>query len=143
MCPQLVNKMCSVKKSSKTLQRVLVVPVWQGALHENNHEKIEKDLMTRFCTGRGATIFQQPFSLPENAQTLAGIAFCAAGKSRNNFPAASKFAGKLCQQRISDSHSLLEFSDRRGTQWFRIGYIFVLSVSRPYWLRKPRWRNRF
>ena len=32
-----------------------------------------------------------------------------------NFPAASKFAGKLFQQRISDSHSLLEFSDKRGT----------------------------
>ena len=55
-------------------------------------------------------IFQQPFSLPESAQTLAGIAFRAAGKSGNHFPAASKFAGKPFQQRISDSHSLLEFS---------------------------------
>ena len=54
-------------------------------------------------------IFQQPFSLPENGQTLAAIAFGAAGKSVKNFPAASKFAGKLFQQRISDSHSLLEF----------------------------------
>ena len=50
-------------------------------------------------------------SLPENAQTLAGIALRAAGKSGNTFPAASKFAGKLFQQRISDSHSLLEFSE--------------------------------
>ena len=56
-------------------------------------------------------IFQQPFSLPENAQTLAGIAFRAAGKSGKNFPAASKFARKLFQQRISDSHGLLEFSE--------------------------------
>ena len=56
-------------------------------------------------------IFQQPFSLPENAQTLAVIAFHAAGKSVNNFPAASKFARKLFQQGILDSHSLLEFSD--------------------------------
>ena len=39
-------------------------------------------------------IFQQPFSLPESAQTLAGIAFRAAGKSQNHFPAASKFAEK-------------------------------------------------
>ena len=54
-------------------------------------------------------IFQQPFSLPESAQTLAGTAFRAAGQSGNNFPAASKFAGKLFQQRISDS--LLEFSE--------------------------------
>ena len=38
-------------------------------------------------------IFQQPFSLPENAQTLAGIAFRAAGKSVKNFPAASKWGG--------------------------------------------------
>ena len=56
-------------------------------------------------------IFQQPFSLPESAQTLAVIAFRAAGKSGNNFPAASKFAGKPFQQRISDSHSLLESSE--------------------------------
>ena len=59
-------------------------------------------------------IFQQPFSLPESAQTLAGIAFRAAGKSGNHFPAASKFAGKPFQQGISDSHSLLEFSDMKG-----------------------------
>ena len=58
---------------------------------------------------KAGPIFQQPFSLPENAQTLAGIAFRAAGKSENHFPAASKFAG-LFQQRISDSHSLLEFA---------------------------------
>ena len=60
----------------------------------------------------GGPIFQQPFSL--HAQTLAGIAVCVAGKSENTFPAASKFAGKLFQQRISDSHSLLEFSDKHG-----------------------------
>ena len=59
-------------------------------------------------------IFQQPFSLPENAQTLAGLAFRATGKSVNHFPAASKFAGKLFQQGISDSHSLLEFSEKRA-----------------------------
>ena len=39
---------------------------------------------------KAGPIFQQAFSLPENAQTLAGIAFRAAGKSGNNFPAASK-----------------------------------------------------
>ena len=56
-------------------------------------------------------IFQQLFSLPESAQTLAGIACRAAGESVRNFPAASKFARKLFQQGISDSHSLLEFSE--------------------------------
>ena len=43
-----------------------------------------------------------------------GIAFRAAGKSVKNFPAVSKFAGKLFQQGISDSHSLLENSDQKG-----------------------------
>ena len=66
-------------------------------------------------------IFQQPFSLPESAQTLAGIAFRAAGKSVRNFPAASKFARKLFQQGISDSHSLLEFSEiRRGVIYYAV-----------------------
>ena len=60
---------------------------------------------------KARSIFQQPFSLPESAQTLAGIAFRAAGKSGENFPAAPKFAGKPFQQGISDSHSLLEFSE--------------------------------
>ena len=59
----------------------------------------------------GGADFQQPFSLPENAQTLAGIAFRAAGKSVRNFRAALKFARKRFQQGISDSHSLLEFSE--------------------------------
>ena len=40
-------------------------------------------------------IFQQPFFLPESAQTLAGIACRAAGKSVRNFPAVPKFARKL------------------------------------------------
>ena len=61
---------------------------------------------------KAGPIFQQPFSLPENAQTLAGIASRAAGKSGKNFPAASKFAGKPFQQGISDSHSLLELSEK-------------------------------
>ena len=56
---------------------------------------------------KAGPILQQPFSLPESAQTMAGIAFRAAGKTGRNFPAASKFAGKPFQQGISDSHSLL------------------------------------
>ena len=61
----------------------------------------------------GAANFPAAVSLPESVQTLAGIALHAAGKSGNHFPAASKFAGKPSQQGISDSHSLLEFSDFR------------------------------
>ena len=56
---------------------------------------------------KAGPIVQQPFSLPENAQTLAGIAFGAGGKSVKSIPAAPKFAGKLFQQGISDCHSLL------------------------------------
>ena len=56
-------------------------------------------------------VFQQLFSLPESAQTLAGIASRAAVKSGNHFPAASKFAGKPFLHEISHSHSLLEFSE--------------------------------
>ena len=66
-------------------------------------------------------IFQQPFSLPESAQTLAGMALCAAGNSGNHFPAASKFARKLFQQGISESQSLLEFSDLRVKEGRRHG----------------------
>ena len=66
---------------------------------------------------KAGSIFQQPFSLLENAETLAGIAFRAAGKSVNNFPAASKFAGKLFQQGLLDSHSLLRFS---SFKWCRL-----------------------
>ena len=73
-------------------------------------------------------IFQQPFSLPESAQTLAGIAFRAAGKSVRNFPAASRFARKLFQQGISDSHSLLELSDRNAAFFGRI--LLIVTTRR-------------
>ena len=49
---------------------------------------------------KAGPIFQQPFPLPENAKTLAVIAFGAAGKSAKNCTAASKFAGELFQQAI-------------------------------------------
>ena len=61
-----------------------------------------------------AANFPAAVFLAGSAQTLAGIAFRAAGKSENHFPAASKFAGKPFQQGISDSHSLLEFSEIRN-----------------------------
>ena len=77
-------------------------------------------------------IFQQPFSLPENAQTLAGIAFRAAGKSVKNFPAASKFAGKPFQQRISDSHSLLECSDYAGVTTCHGCWLAVMAARQPF-----------
>ena len=42
---------------------------------------------------KAGPIFQQPFSLPINAQTLAEMPFRAVGKSGKNYPAASNFAG--------------------------------------------------
>ena len=47
--------------------------------------------------------------MPENAQTLTGIAFRAAGKSVNNFPVGSNFARKLFQQGISDATAFSSF----------------------------------
>ena len=61
-------------------------------------------------------IFQQPFSLPENAQTLAEIAFRAARKSVKNVPAASKFAGKPFQQGISTATAFSSFPRNLGCQ---------------------------
>ena len=57
----------------------------------------------------GAANFPAAVSLPESAQTLAGLALRIAGRSGNHFPAASKFGGKPFQQGISDTHSLLDF----------------------------------
>ena len=45
----------------------------------------------------GGADFPAAIFLPGNAQTLAGIAFRAAGKAVQNFPAASKFAEKPFQ----------------------------------------------
>ena len=84
----------------------------------------------------GGVDFQQPFSLPESARTLAGIAFQAAGKSGNHFPAASKFAGKPFQQGISDSHSLLEFSDKLSLA-HKGGLFFPLSKKSNPTIRAP------
>ena len=66
---------------------------------------------------KAGPIFQQPFALPENAQTLAGIAFRATRRSVNDFPAASRFARSFPAGNL-DSHSLLEFSDGRPRKSF-------------------------
>ena len=80
----------------------------------------------------GGADFPAAIFLPENAQTLAGIAFRAAGKSVNNFPAASKFARKLFQQGISDSHSPLEFSCFRKV-WVSIKFLSAkFGLTRVY-----------
>ena len=59
----------------------------------------------------GGPDFLAVIFLAGSAQTLAGIASRAAGKSQKNFPAVPQMcAGKPFQQGIPDSHSLLEFS---------------------------------
>ena len=71
----------------------------------------------------GVANFPAAFFLAGKCQALAGIAFHAAGKSANDFPAASKFARKLFQQGISDSHSLLEFSDFRRCENYCVLFV--------------------
>ena len=58
---------------------------------------------------KAGPIFQQPFSVPESAQPLAGIAFRTAGKSGNHFPAASKFAGKPSSKEFRTATAFLSF----------------------------------
>ena len=88
----------------------IVWNVW--ALYQKNSRRLWRSWRRKSSSvPAGAANFPAAVSLPESAQTLAGIAFRAAGKSGNNFPAASKFAGKPFQQGISDRNSLLEFSD--------------------------------
>ena len=79
-----------------------------GVLRSQVGERFRKE-----GDGGEGPIFQQPFSLPERAQTLAGIASRAAGESGKNFPAASAFADKTLPaknfiqpqpSRVSDKH---------------------------------------
>ena len=124
--PALSSRLCVKVLKKKKKPKVAVSFQIPGEGGEPQIRKLFKNLVTirrtqGGCGGLGGEnpaaflqarpIFQQPFSLPENAQTLAGITFRAAGKSVKKFPAASKFAGKFFQQGISDSHSLLEFSE--------------------------------
>ena len=76
----------SLRKERKTQKSSLISKQFNGGLGGENPAALPQ----------ARPIFEQPFSLPESAQTLAGIAFRAAGKSGNHFPAASKFAGKYC-----------------------------------------------
>ena len=68
-----------------------------------SEEKIQES-----CQGGGSSSHCPCWTL--SAQTLARMASRAAGKSGNNFPAASKFAGHPFRQGISD-HILLGFSE--------------------------------
>ena len=54
-------------------------------------------------------IFQQPFALPENAQILAGIAFCAAGEWVKNFPAVSKLPENFSSRTATAFSSFLSY----------------------------------
>ena len=81
-------------------------------------------------------IFQQPFSLPESAQTLAGLAFRAAGKSsfsssveicRKTFP-----AGNFGQLQPSWVFGVFSVPNKRG-RW---------SGEKCHWEIKGRFRKR-
>ena len=62
---------------------------------------------------KAGPIFQRSFPCQKSAQTLAGMACRAAGKSGKHLQAVSKFAAEPFQQGISDSHSLLEFLKKK------------------------------
>ena len=108
---------------SKERSRQLAPPAadWQSAnsseAKKNSRRLWRSQRRKSSSVPAGAANFPAAVSLPESAQTLAAIALRAAGKSETHFPAASKFAGKPFQQGISDSHSLLEFSERHEVQW--------------------------
>ena len=79
-------------------------------------------------------IFQQPFSLPEGAQTLAGIAFRAAGKSARNFPAASKFARKLFSSKefrtaTAFSSFLNDFQNGKFFEFLKLGILISICFG--------------
>ena len=88
----------------------------------------------RFSSGR---------FLAGKCPTLAGIALRSAGKSVKNFPAASKLAGKLFQQGISDSHSLLECSDEKRFCGPVLPRLCGILSSKPVFSVRPgtRWRQ--
>ena len=71
----------------------------------------EKKIQQR---SEGGAYFQQPISFPESAQTLAGMAHSAAGKSGWNL-AASKFAGNppSAARTFGQPRSLLELCELR------------------------------
>ena len=58
---------------------------------------------------KAGPIFQQPFSLQENAKTLAETAFRAAGKSVKNFPTVSKFAGNFSSKEFRTATAFSSF----------------------------------
>ena len=74
--PLSTSSLLSIRKS----QRLRRTQEGHGSLAGENSAAFPK----------ARPIFQQPFSLPESAQTLAGVAFRAAGKFVRNFPAASR-----------------------------------------------------
>ena len=66
---------------------------------------------------KAGPIFQQP--LCRKCPNLGRDIISCCRKSVKNFPAASKFAGNVFQQGISDSHGLLDFSEltRKSHPW--------------------------
>ena len=79
--------------------------------NRNFQKKLKKAEGSRMTKSSSVPEGGADFPAAGQCPTLAGIVFRAAGKSGNDFPAASTFAGKPFQQGNSDSHSLLEFSE--------------------------------
>ena len=65
-------------------------------------------------------IFQQPFSLPESAQTLAGIAFRAAGKSGNHFQQRRNLPENLSSREFRTATAFSSFLKKKNPKPRRI-----------------------
>ena len=88
----------------------------------------------------GGADFPAAIFLAEKSPNLGRNRIRAAGKSVKSFPAAPKFASKLFHQRVSDSHSLLEFSDPRvGVSRWRRWWWSCIGLKWREWCHHKRW----
>ena len=75
-------------------------------------------------------IFQQPFSLPESAQTLAGIAFRAAGKIGEEFSSSVEICRKTFPARNFGQPQPSRDFWFKGSAWLRRGKTAFLEEHR-------------
>ena len=110
-----------------------LVQILSGHMHHSRIRKTQEG-----CGGlrgenpggfpKAGPILQQPLSLPENAQTLAGMAFRAAAKRRIIFQNVELSLRTFPARNFGQpqAHSLLELSKRREWSW-----VFLIRMGAP------------
>ena len=78
---------------------------------------------------KAGPIFQQPFSLPENAQTLARIAFGAAGKSLNHFRKRRHLPENFSSKELQTATAFSSFLIVGGGGVFRLMGLIAIECS--------------